>query len=109
MAVLAHYTNGIGIAGIINSKVLRLGNVLFMNDAKEQVLARELVISEINQSHITPCRGNKKNWANVLHQYWKPRVCVFSLTEQRDDLAQWRGYAGKYGFGLNLIKICFNK
>ena len=92
---LYHYTTPEGISGIINSKTLRLSNVWFLNDSKEQEYAKDRVIDAIN------CKSKQsEGWEKTLEQYWAPRVCVFCLSESSDSLEQWRGYGSGSGFAI---------
>lgn len=116
-SLLYHYTDANGLIGLLGQSCLPsklwLTQVQYMNDDLEFYhafeLAREYILDmrtqypgvrkvisglwgipyENEHQHIYPLKGN------ILH-----RIFSFSLTESKDLLSQWRGYAYNGGYCL---------
>lgn len=98
-----HYTDASGLVGFLNSKKLWSTEYRFMNDASEvelglnhfRFILREMILKE-------KLDRRRRYLEAVMDEVKVPlrgSSYVFSFSEKRDDLSQWRGYA-KDGFGF---------
>lgn len=96
-----HYTNPQGLLGIVSSGTLWMSDSSFLNDPSELVYFKEIVQncchnicnSKSNQN----TSMNYKDFIEKLGNFAPSQVgSVFlaSLSEHRDQLSQWRAYAG---------------
>jgi hypothetical protein len=96
---LFHYCPTNSFHGIISSKQLWLSNLEYSNDPNENQIAFQ-VLDSISRDHANQALKNyaKKiiNTNNPVMDY--PSSCVFCMSQQPDDLIQWREYADN-GFG----------
>lgn len=103
--ILYHYTNAAGVAGMLASHSIWLTHHQFLNDKTEiehtgavarNVLAAALAgaTSDISRSFLSLVQGG----GSLNTQY---ETYIFSLSDQSDDLSQWRGYASE-GQGFTL-------
>jgi hypothetical protein len=93
---LYHYTSIQGVDGIIKSKAVWASELHFLNDSREWKFALELVRGEVLRANGA---RPEKRWpilltriADSLEQFSDMRVCVFCLSENPNQLSQWRGY-----------------
>jgi hypothetical protein len=112
--IIFHYTSLEGLLGIIESKSIWATNILYLNDASEMNysigLLREQIInfqSEIRNAFLSVLTSPFFETLIVIiedgdfipsgrHSYF-----VFSFSEEKDQLSQWRGYCpGGIGFSL---------
>lgn len=101
-----HYTNAAGLEGALRSGKIWLTDFRFLNDSAEFTQSVEIMKSVINErlegeGYIISSFYKKileySNGGNAKNGY------VFSLTSERDDLSQWRGYANEgMGFSIGL-------
>ena len=109
---LFHYTGINSLLSIVNKKSLWLGNVNYMNDSNEIVYAAKILeglISDLEKSNKDDTLVSKFLFflrgflgeVGISHF----NVFVFSLSEEKNLLSQWRSYT-PYGKGVNLH---FNK
>ena len=110
--VLYHYTTQEGLLGIIRSKTVWASNVHYLNDSKEFRHAIELA----NRLAWSSANESKEDWRlefrdrlkQGLEQISRIHIFVFSLSENGDQLSQWRGYcpAGAgYSLGFEIEKL----
>jgi hypothetical protein len=94
---LYHYTDAAGLYGLLSSASLWLTDHRFLNDTTEFTHTTQImknVISEIKSDTISDAAkrtltaiSDGKEFANLREGF------VFSFTEEKDDLGQWRAYA----------------
>ncbi|MEI7639234.1 MAG: DUF2971 domain-containing protein [Syntrophus sp. (in: bacteria)] len=86
---LYHYTSQKGLLGILNNGKLRMTSILYLNDSSEYSHCFDLFLKDLNFD----CRLE-----SFLKQIkTSPDEYIFSLSEKRDDLSQWRGYCPPTG------------
>jgi hypothetical protein len=96
---LFHYTSPSGARGILSNATVWASMIHYMNDAKEfgyaLDLARELIsaASNADERHRAAC-------SDFLSAIQRMAVFVFSLTERKDQLRQWRAYATNGGYAI---------
>ena len=97
---LAHYTRGEGFLGILQTRRLRASHLFYLNDSSEDRYGLDRVRHLIHNTGI-------KEIAEILPELDKaidgalspylrgrfPPIFVASLSEEWDDLSQWRGYS----------------
>lgn len=95
--VLHHYTNRAGLLGIVTSGQVYASHVLFLNDSREflyaESLAQEIVERRSQQTRLPELY-------KALTRFFEGRrfgphlrsVFVFSMSENPDQLSQWRAY-----------------
>lgn len=109
---LFHYTGISSLLNIVNNRSLWVGNVNYMNDSNEIVYAARMLkglIIDLAESYkedqlrldFLHFLGSFMGEMGISHF----NVFVFSLSEERNLLSQWRSYT-PYGKGVSL---CFNK
>jgi hypothetical protein len=96
---LYHYTNGVGLTGILSSRDLWFTDYRHVNDPSEMVHGIALVhdvIHQLESGCIGPIRRflstlatgvSQKNFSLALEYF------IAGLSKDRDDLGQWRAYA----------------
>lgn len=103
---LYHYT-GIGaLLGIVENRCVWASHAYYLNDSREILHARDalrtLVLRRIEQ-----CFGIEREFLNQLHAWLQSfeenayHVYIFSLSEERSLLSQWRSYT-PHGKGVSL-------
>jgi hypothetical protein len=120
---LYHYTSQKGLLGILQSNKLWMTNILYLNDSSEFTYTLNLVESELENridklSKKEPVRisiSTLEKWEkedidekkfqvyNNLQSHYDDStysgqftdIYVFSLSQEKDDLGQWRGYCPK--------------
>lgn len=100
-----HYTDAQGLEGMLRTGKIWLTDYSFLNDQSEIKHTRDIA------SYVVEARANKarndvlRKLYHEISDYqaseYKCRVCVFSLSQRRDDLSQWRGYA-REGMGFTI-------
>jgi hypothetical protein len=104
---LYHYTDSDGLNGLFFNKSIWLTSFKFMNDSRElvhglDILGRKLQEFLIRDSY-NPEFAKICNdlWSIILQDSQNPELkpYIFCLSEQKDDLSQWRGY-GDFGRGF---------
>lgn len=93
---LYHYTTFAGLKGILETRSLWATDFRYVNDAKEFRHAVDVALSRIQEAKKrvdTYEGGALDKLAYMLDEGETPNVYVFSLTEKKDDLSQWRGYS----------------
>lgn len=102
--VLYHYTDAAGLFGMLNSGEIWLTDYRFLNDKAE--FSHALTIVDSAKKTMTTTKGLNKAFLPVLKNAGLPDLrgsdgALFSLSEEKDDLSQWRGYA-KDGMGFTI-------
>lgn len=107
--VLWHYTDAVGLHGIISSGVLRLTDVRFLNDRTERTYGSAIVSAllddmvregDLNAKAVDP--------KHIGDKVAGERLYVCSLTECSDSLSQWQRYAADgYGYCIGFSPIEF--
>jgi len=104
--LLFHYTSPEGLIGILRKLELWASNAAFLNDIQE--VERAVSVSRVVIEN-TIARGVNAQDLDALQEMRAyvgaaaKRYYVFSLTEERDLLSQWRAYCppgGGYAIGL---------
>jgi hypothetical protein len=104
--ILYHYTDSAGLLGMLQHNVIWTTEYRFLNDRSEidhtQSMVREILDDRIAKNSDGDL---SRFYARALHELSTPRdteqVFFFSLSEERDSLSQWRGYA-RDGCGFTL-------
>jgi len=109
---LFHYTTKEGFLGIIKSKELWASHILYQNDYLEYNLALDILKETIKKNknvlikyhiEINSVFDELKIWLNKCFY-------VVSLSEEKDILSQWRGYANTIpGFCIGFKKYYLNQ
>lgn len=120
---LYHYTSQTGLLGILNTGTLWMTNILYLNDSSEFKHTLDLVKSELSEQkkQIPPCPSLERCRSeyspeeiitvdihdtfniigdvvdNIYRLDVKEESYVFSLSERKNDLSQWRGYCPREG------------
>ena len=105
--MLYHYTSVEGLKGILDNESLWLTQIQFMNDSKEFKHAVEIAYQII--------KGKKFKSEDRFLKYYEAlentlsvsngaRIFIFSMTENPDQLSQWRGYCGLGGYSIGFNK-----
>src|SRR4051812_23543549 len=97
---LCHYTNGQGFLGIVGSREFWATHIYYLNDHTEYQYAYERtqgLIERITVLRELAAQAPELHSAIMggLRPYRRGRpvaIFVVSLTENWDDLSQWRGY-----------------
>lgn len=101
-----HYTNSVGLMGILNTKSLWATDVWYMNDTGEATYAAETITRFIAscapesvdmQSFCFYVKKllSEEGWADA-----SPRSYIACLSENGDQLSQWRSYGYGRGFSV---------
>ncbi|EMO58988.1 PF11185 family protein, partial [Leptospira santarosai str. CBC1416] len=96
---LIHYTNGLGLNGILHSKTLRANHVSHLNDLSEILGAYHILVGILdNMSTKDPNilfliselkdRLNEKINSKIF-----PEIYIVSFSNKEDDLFLWRSYS----------------
>ena len=108
--ILYHYTDFYSLDGILKGKVLRVNNVLNMNDSAEMKLFVSGIIEAVEKRFARD--KNEKMVANlnmtlekILGHFYDFSMYAACFSEYRDDAAQWERYANR-GKG---VCLCFRK
>ncbi len=109
---LFHYSSPSGLVGMIKSRQVWATNISFLNDAKEIEHAVDYAKNAIENFE------KKNNWTEDEIELLKEmhrnagsaakRIYIFSLTEERDLLSQWRAYcpsSGGYSIGISSTQL----
>lgn len=119
-ALLYHYTNDAGLAGIIESGQLRFSDIFALNDPSELRHGLSVAI-DILKSRATAARPEIGTFASMFERFDLDAgieaaghffICCFS--GDGDDLGQWRAYADNgqgfaLGFDTGLLEDAFSK
>ncbi|CAO3352052.1 DUF2971 domain-containing protein [Azospirillum melinis] len=122
---LFHYTDAVGLQGIISSKSLWATDIRYLNDSKELSHASEIVLSTIEEKNKQRLSYSQSEFLNQLSERFDHtdsfHIFTISFSEEKDSLDQWRGYSGGTGgfaigfnltdlaFEQRLMKVCYNE
>lgn len=102
--VLYHYTTQAGLLGILEKQEIWATHTQYLNDHTEYLHAVKMVQDRldflIKQNRlITPVFDNEllESMRDGLYGIQGQCVCVFSLSNKKDSLSQWRAYGGENG------------
>jgi Protein of unknown function (DUF2971) len=104
--VLYHYTTQVGLLGILDSQCMWATKIQFMNDATEFRTAIETVATELRSRAPDPFDTSAEHarvdaLSDQVSAVESTDVFVLSLTEEGDQLSQWRAYSGRHsGFSI---------
>jgi hypothetical protein len=103
--IVYHYTDASGLMGMLTYNKIWATDYRFLNDKSEIAHTRQEV-RKIISSKLEESKDDilTKLYGEILRYQDKPRksdVFVFSLSKERDDLSQWRGYA-REGLGFTV-------
>lgn len=105
--VLYHYTNAGGLHGMLGSNSIWLTHYRYLNDTSE-IQHTDSVIREVISGALEDATGDlsAKILASLVEKSSLSSdfdMYIFSLSEQKDSLSQWRGYASEgRGFTMGL-------
>lgn len=93
---LYHYTDAAGLFGMLNTGELWLTDYRFLNDKSEYTHAFDILKSI--KTELISSKDIEKAMTEVVAKAGtvdlvSSDAVVFSLSEEKDDLSQWRGYA----------------
>lgn len=109
---LYHYTSLKGLLGILDigsdkpkpEPKLWMTNIFYLNDSSEFKHSVNITMSVLNDITISTPPGKTRDRLEMIDQqrleefnYFGKYYFVFSLSEIRDDLSQWRGYCPETG------------
>src|SRR5690349_8458329 len=105
--ILYHYTDAAGLEGMLRNGNLWITDYRFLNDRSEVIhskaLARDVILERLGgatERHLRKLYEDVLRFQDAEAAYVP---FVFSLSEKRDDLSQWRGYARDgQGFTIGL-------
>lgn len=96
--VICHYTDQRGPLGILESDELWLTHIQYLNDSREFSHALDLVRAAIVKRATVGVGSEGATLTEVSKavegDIQNFNVCVASLSEDGDDLSQWRAYGG---------------
>jgi hypothetical protein len=109
---LYHYTSGAGLIGILETRSIWATDIRFLNDTREFQVALDLVASALDRRRSI----RSSPFMSALHQVLgaaletasRTELYVSSLSEQGDQLSQWRGYCptgNGYAIGVTPITL----
>jgi DUF2971 family protein len=106
--ILHHYTDAIGLHGIISSNALWATEAQFSNDLSELQYALETGLGVIEE--VWRQKTNLGDWERLLCDYMKQifggsfpnftQPYLVSFCEDGDLLSQWRAYSRRSGFSI---------
>lgn len=107
-SLLFHYSSPTGLVGIIKSRQVWATNISFLNDANEIEhavdYARNAIENFRRKNHWTEEEITLLDKMHSSAGSAAKRIYIFSLTEERDLLSQWRAYcpsSGGYSIGIS--------
>ena len=104
MDTLYHYCSNSKFTSIVKSKAIWLSSLSLTNDSMEGKLVTELLVDiakndGLDSKHIDRIKNSVDNLNKILDGLG------FCLSEERDLLSQWRGYADDaYGVSIGFSK-----
>jgi hypothetical protein len=114
LRTLYHYTTQAGLVGILNSKTIWASEIRYLNDATEFRTALDAVSAELrarlNDLDSSEANARGERLFREFTALEESSVFVLSLTEDGDDLSQWRAYGGMHsgfalGFDIDKLEI----
>lgn len=111
--IVYHYTNAAGLAGFLKSGEIWLTDFRFLNDSAEFTQSVDIMRRLILEKNVKCSALLSKFYSKILlisSAETRGSGYVFSLTSERDDLSQWRGYANEgVGFTIGFSGELLNK
>jgi Protein of unknown function (DUF2971) len=103
--ILYHYTQTGGLLGIVQSGKLRASDVLYLNDASELEHARGVIHAVLRKAVYATTDQPDRALLGTMLDGWEDdppvaEVYAFCLTENGDQLSQWRAYGGSAGYSI---------
>lgn len=103
--LLYHYTNQVGLLGILNSRSLWATRIHYLNDSQEFWQAFNVADDELNRRVQRTTESKEREKLEALRDEMESLLAVgtvvCSLSERADSLSQWRSYVGNQpGFAL---------
>jgi hypothetical protein len=106
---LFHYTDSIGLSGILRTQELWATHVYYVNDTQEFRYARALILDVIKEriskadqaqsAELSKLLTSFSEHAQIMESLWDPYIVCFC--ESDSLLSQWRAYAGQgQGFAI---------
>ena len=106
--VIYHYTDAAGLEGMLRNGMVWLTDFRFLNDRTEMVYGLEQGKDFVRDKLIEAADGIRQRYCREIIEYSEisspNEFYVFSTSDKKDDLSQWRGYASE-GRGFT-IGIC---
>lgn len=105
---LFHYTSQAGLIGIVADGNLRASKITHLNDSSELSLALEIARSRIEAQKLTEAMRESLSYNLELMESSQINIFVFSLSEEHDQLSQWRGYTppgAGYSIGFDCAEL----
>jgi len=109
--LLFHYTSPTGLIGIVKEKQVWATNITYLNDAKEIGHAVDYAMHFLKNLQAPHWTLEVRELLQQMHDNAGAaarRIYLFSLTEERDLLSQWRAYCppkGGYAIGLPSLQL----
>jgi len=111
-SILYHYTSQTGLIEIVQRKEIWATNIFYLNDSLEFEYATGL-IREVIDDYMTSCCDELqklflKQMNNIASSLTHFYVYVCSLSEEGDQLSQWRGYCPNgngFSIGFNTSEL----
>jgi hypothetical protein len=101
--ILYHYTNGVGVLGIIQKRVLYASSSLHLNDAMEHKIANHLLNEELEASRLSEVE--KHEFRSLMRFAAQRSSYVCSFSENGNVLSQWRAYCREgHGFAVGFSR-----
>lgn len=100
---LFHYTSAEGILGIFGNQSLWATQIQYMNDSKEFQHSLDIASHLITKKKYSTSEQLMKFYEAMeltLETSNGARTFIFSMTENPDQLSQWRGYCGLGGYSI---------
>lgn len=95
--VLYHYTDAAGLHGMLTTGKVWLTDYRFLNDKTEIIhtynVTKKVITEKLNDAPDSALTSFYAQILSMLERESEYPSLVFSLSEDRDDLSQWRGYA----------------
>ena len=102
---LYHYSDFVGLNGLVANKQIWMGDLFFLNDEKEYQLGLDLFQESLAEQKAkygnTPFGIFLNSIGSIEPLLREKPPFSFSLTEESDLLSQWRGYT-KNGIGVSV-------
>jgi hypothetical protein len=112
---LYHYTNQVGLIGILTSWEIWATKIQYMNDTSEFKLSLQLVEDVLKSKFENPISEKERHlitrYLTEIKYIDDINVCVCSFSEVKDSLSLWRGYGAPHSnfaigfYGEHLSRI----
>jgi hypothetical protein len=100
--IIYHYTNIIGLVGIIKDRALWASDCRFLNDGTELSYANDIFINELKKRNINPFEYPPQDGGRIIPSLALTSLSMFIVCfcTDGDLLSQWRGYGSDQGYSL---------